>query len=182
MRLFKILILFLLIQFNSAFAQEYKDIEQDISDSVITAKITAKITSRYNLNPLKISVSTNKGVVTLKGNVEKAEAFFDVVKLTKETKGVKEVDTEDLEIGHMNTAFTDAYITAKVQTQILKSKLLDDDTIPLVGINATTSNGVVTLTGSVKNQESMLILLKRISEINGVKQVVSNLIVKDDNE
>lgn len=175
-------LMLLLTIFAPLFAQDLKVLEQDLSDSVITTKITAKITSRHNLNPLKITVNTHDGIVKLKGNVEKAQAFFDVVKLAKETKGVKHVDTDELEIGHINTAYTDTYITAKVQAQILRAKLFEDDSIPLVGINATTENGIVTLTGSVKNQDSILTILKYISQIGGVKQVASNLLVKDNDE
>lgn len=180
MRLIKILsISILLMFFNIAIAQDFKDLEHDLNDSVITTKITAKITRSIKLNPLKISVSTHDGIVKLAGSVENATAFFEVIKIVKETTGVKYVNSDELEIKHMNTVFTDVYITAKVQSAILAAKLLDDETIPLVGINAITENGVVTLTGELENKESILTLLKHISHIHGVKQVISNLTAKE---
>ena len=153
-------------------------IETKLSDSVITTKLEAKFTNSTRLNPLKISISTRQGRVTLKGFVKDKEAFVDALRLTKATKGVVSVDTDELEIKQVNTSLTDAYITAKVEATILKAKVLDDESIPLVGINATTKNGVVTLSGEVKRQASIGIIIKRTCAINGVKRVISKLIVR----
>lgn len=180
MRLIKVLLIVLFLLFSNILkAQDLKELEQDLNDSVITTKITAKITRNFKLNPLKISVSTVDGIVELSGSVEDANAFFEVIRLVKETKGVKHVNTDELQIKHVNTKFTDIYLTAKVQAQILTAKLLDDESIPLVGINATTENGIVTLTGEIENKKALLVILKRISRIHGVKQVVSNLIIRE---
>lgn len=156
-------------------AADLKDFEQELSDSVITTKITAKITNNKNLNPLKLSVSTLDGVVTLKGYVKDKKAFVDALRIATTTKGVKTVDTDQLDIKRVNTVFTDAYITAKVEAAVLKAKVLDDESIPLVGINAATTNGVVTLSGNVKKSASIIAILKRVNAIKGVKKIVSEL-------
>ncbi|KTD23327.1 osmotically inducible protein Y [Legionella londiniensis] len=161
-------------------AADLKHLEQQFSDSFITAKITAKFTESKNLNPLKISVSTDKGVVHLHGHVKNKEAFVEALRLAVSTKGVKCVDTEDLHIKRVNTLFTDAYITAKVEAAVLKAKVLDDESIPLVGINATTTNGIVTLSGRVKNKQSIAFIIKRVSAVRGVKKVIAHLDVKSD--
>ncbi len=157
---------------------DLKKFEEKISDSVITTKIEAKFTKSTRLNPLKISIVTHNGRVTLSGFVRNKEAFIDALRLTKATKGVVSVDTEQLEIKQVNTTLTDAYITAKVETTILKAKVLDDESIPLVGINATTKDGVVTLSGQVRHQTSISIIIKRVCAINGVKRVISKLVVR----
>ena len=154
---------------------DLKHIEQEVSDSVITAKITAKITKNKNLNPLKISVSTLNGTVTLNGYVKDKQAFVDALRLTVATQGVKVVNTDNLEIRRVNTAFTDTYITAKVEAAVLTAKVLDDESIPLVGINAKTTNGVVTLSGDVKNGTSIMAILNRVNAVQGVKKIVSTL-------
>jgi hyperosmotically inducible protein len=160
---------------NLASAANLKKFEQELSDSVITTKITTKFTKDKNINPLKISVTTEHGLVTLKGHVRDKEAFVNALRLTKTTKGVKAVDADELEIKQVNTTFTDAYITAKVEAAVLKAKVLDDESIPLVGINATTSNGVVTLSGELKRSDAIPSLLKRTLAVRGVKQVISKL-------
>ena len=166
---------FLLIQGN---ASSFKEMEQHVSDSIITTKITTKFTQSVLLNPLKISVSTKQGTVTLTGYVKDKEAFVTALRLTKSTKGVLAVNSAHLDIKRVNTAFTDAYITTKVEAAVLEAKVFDDESIPLVGINATTTNGMVTLTGEVKQNKSITAILKRAYAVRGVKKIISSLHVK----
>ncbi|STX27804.1 osmotically inducible protein Y [Legionella beliardensis] len=178
MQFLKNLILVLLVvgAVNTGYTEpNLKEIEQTISDSLITTKITAKFTKDSDLNPLKISVSTENGVVKLSGYVKNNEAFVKALRLANSTKGVVSIDVEDLEIKQVNTALTDTYITAKVEAAVLKAKVLDDESIPLVGINATTINGIVTLSGQVKSNKSIAAIIKRVAAIRGVKKVITHL-------
>lgn len=159
-------------------ANHLKTIEQTLSDSVITTKITTKFTHNRDLNPLKISVSTQQGNVKLKGHVKNKEAFVEALRLTKNTKGVQTIDTEDLIIKPVNTAITDTYITAKIEAAVLKAKVFDDESIPLVGIKASTVNGTVTLSGLVKSNQSILAIIKWANKVRGVKKIISNLEVQ----
>ena len=152
-----------------------KEIEQTLGDSVITTKITAKFTKDRDLNPLKISVSTKNGTVALKGHVKNGAAFVKALRLAKNTQGVKSVETDDLIIKPVNTAITDAYITAKVEAAVLKAKVFDDESIPLVGINAQTTNGTVILSGKVKSNQSILAIVKWTNKVQGVKKIISHL-------
>lgn len=161
-------------------ASNLKEIEQDISDSLITTKITARFTENTNINPLKISVSTTGGIVQLKGYVRDKQAFVDALRIAKTTPGVKSVRANNLYIKQVNTAFTDAFITAKVETAVLKAKVLDDESIPLVGINATTTNGVVTLSGHVSSAQAIASIIKRVNAIRGVKKIITLLEIKDN--
>lgn len=169
------LLTFFVFFISQLHAADLKNIEQELSDSVITTKITAKYTKNKNLNPLKILVSTDDGVVKLTGHVKDKQAFVDALRLAHKTKGVKSVDTDNLIIKPVNTGLTDAYITAKVETAVLKAKVLDDESIPLAGINAKTNNGTVTLSGNVKSNASIIAILKRVNAINGVKKIISYL-------
>lgn len=155
-----------------------KGLKQELNDSVITTKITAKFTKDKNLNPLKISVSTKNGIVTLQGHVKNKQAFVDALKLAKNTKGVRSLNANNLIIKEVNTSFTDTYITTKVEAAILKAKVFEDESIPLVGINASTKNGTVFLSGNVKNQKSITVILKRVAHVQGVKHVISKLKIR----
>lgn len=159
---------------------KFKDIEQTLTDTVITTKITAKFAENKDLNPLKIRVSTHDGVVILKGHVSDKKAYVKALRIVKDTDGVKTVDIENLLIQPVNTALTDAYITAKVETAVLKAKVFDDESIPLVGINAKTVNGTVTLSGNVKSTKAALAIIKRVNNIRGVKKIISHLQVQPD--
>ncbi len=178
--LYLVLATFLACSITVTQAANIQILEQEISDSLITTKITAKFAENKNLNPLKISISTEDGNVKLSGYVKNKEAFVDALRLAKSTKGVTAVNTDTLDIKLVNTAFTDTYITAKVEAAVLKAKVLDDESIPLVGINAATTNGVVKLTGNVKNNKSIAAILKRVNAVRGVKKIISALEVKQD--
>lgn len=156
-------------------APSLKVAHQELRDSVITAKIDAKLAKHRKMNPLKLHVSTTQGIVSLKGAVPDKNTLVEVLRLVKQTKGVKGINIEHLKTQVVNTAVTDTYITAKVEAAILKAKVLDDESIPLVGINARTENGKVTLSGVVKHQHSIAYIVKRVSEVRGVKSVLSNI-------
>lgn len=175
----RILHLFIIMAFciNSAHATHVKN-KPDYSDAGITAKITAQFAKKTTLTPSKISVSTQQGLVKLSGEVKDKQVLIDAFWIARTTKGVKLVDIDDLEIKHVNTTLSDAYITAKVETAVLKAKILDDESIPLVGINATTANGIVTLSGEVKKNKSITAILKRANAVQGVKKIISSLYVK----
>lgn len=175
-----ILTTLLVVFISQLHAADLKKMEQDISDSVITAKITAVFTEKKNLNPLKVSASTDHGVVTLRGYVKDKNAFIDALRIAKSTKGVKAVHADKLNIKKVNTVFTDAFITAKVETAVLTAKVLDDESIPLVGIKATTTNGVVTLSGEVNSALSIASIIKRVNAIPAVKKIITNLKIKDN--
>ncbi|MDI1352927.1 MAG: BON domain-containing protein [bacterium] len=178
-KLYYFITIFSVFFITSLHAQDLKAIEQNISDSVITTKITAQFAESKHLNPLKISVTTSQGIVSLHGFVGDKQAYIDALRIVKNTAGVKAVNDQNLAIKKVNTAFTDAFITAKVETAVLKAKVLEDESIPLVGINAHTVNGVVTLSGTVKNPKSVAAIIKYTNSIPGVKKIITNLEVQE---
>lgn len=180
LRYFIIMVSVFYLSFASA-APELQVVEQKISDSVISTKISAKLTKKGLINPLKMQFSTKQGVVTLRGYVKDKQAFVDVLRIVKTTKGVKAVDTEALFVKPINTPITDAYITAKVEAAILRAKVFDDESIPLVGIQAKTNNGKVVLSGMVKKSSSISFIVKRVHAVRGVKAVESHLTVLASN-
>jgi len=161
--------------FSASYAADMTQVERKIGDSLVTTWVTAKYTKSTTLNPLKIHVSTREGVVHLRGTVNNKDSFMEALRLAKSTKGVRSVNADELEIRSVNTPFTDAYITAKVEAAVLKAKVLDDESIPLVGINAKTVNGVVTLTGVLPSEKALLAIVRRVSKVRGVKEVILKL-------
>ena len=173
-----ILSLTLVAFIHQAQATNLKSAGKPSADAVITSKIMTEYTRKTTLDPSKISVLTQQGVVKLSGEVKDKQTFVDAYWLARTTRGVKMVDVDDLDIKHVNTTLSDAYITAKIETSVLKAKILDDESIPLVGINASTANGIVTLTGEVKRSQSINAILKRANAVHGVKKIISSLRVK----
>ncbi|OGV36602.1 MAG: ornithine racemase [Legionellales bacterium RIFCSPHIGHO2_12_FULL_35_11] len=173
------IVFFMLLAIQTKVFANITQVKQEISDSLITTVIKGKITKDKDLNPLNISVTTNNGEVVLSGYVNDKASFVKTLKTATSTKGVKSIDASDLEIKRVNTSFTDAYITTKFEAAVLEAKVIDDESIPLVGINATTVNGVVTVSGTVKSSKSIAAILKRAHNIRGVKKIISNLEVKE---
>ncbi|OGV27301.1 MAG: hypothetical protein A3F18_06750 [Legionellales bacterium RIFCSPHIGHO2_12_FULL_37_14] len=176
MYLVKIILLsFLCVGISLAKPPEMKEVKQKLDDTVITTKINASLAKNGAMNPFKLHVSTKEGVVRLAGTVKDKKMFVEVLKLVRATKGVRKVNINSLKIQEVNMPITDAYITAKVETAVLKAKVFDDESIPLVGINAHTVNGKVVLSGFVKQNKSIPIIVKRVAKIHGVKKVESQL-------
>ena len=64
---------------------------EQVDDGVIVTKVKAKLAADGDINPFNIDVDTNNGVVTLQGQVAKAEARTKAEDHAKSTEGVKRV-------------------------------------------------------------------------------------------
>jgi osmotically-inducible protein OsmY len=62
-----------------------------VDDAAITATVKAKLAADGDINPFNIDVDTNSGVVTLLGQVAKAEARSKAEEHARDTDGVKRV-------------------------------------------------------------------------------------------
>lgn len=160
-------------------ASDLEDLQQTWSDTVITTKIKTAFAQNPHLNPLKISVKTHNGVVVLRGHAKNNAAFVAALRIVANTNDVRAINTSQFEIKSVNSSFKDAYITAQIEAAVLEAKVFEDESIPLVGIKATTANGVVTLSGAVKSEHSITVLLKRIHHIQGVARIKSQLKIEE---
>lgn len=75
-----------------------KEVGSDLSDAGITTKIKAQLAADSQVKATEISVSTENGVVSLKGSVASAGALDRARSIARKTNGVKRVDTDDLKI------------------------------------------------------------------------------------
>ncbi len=74
--------------------------ERAVSDSWITTKVKSELLANSVSKGFKVSVTTKRGAVALKGKLPNADAV-EVVKMTAEkVKGVKSVDTSGLVVGN----------------------------------------------------------------------------------
>ncbi len=71
----------------------------------------------------------------------------------------------------------DATANARV-TATIKTKLLADSGLSALKINVDTADGVVTLSGTVRSVEDVARAMQVAMEVDGVRQVVSTLLVK----
>jgi osmotically-inducible protein OsmY len=119
-------------------------------------------------------------VVTLTGTVDTAAARTRAAQLARETDGVRNVvdnlvvrpAVPDMSstVDNATGAITDAGLTSAVKT-----KLLADTSVSGLAINVDTSNGVVTLTGTVPTAAAKERALQLARETSGVKSVTDQL-------
>jgi|SRR5579885_733278 len=150
-----------------------------ISDTDITAKVKLKLAGEKGLKGSDISVTTTNAVVTLTGTAASSDAKDEAERLTKEVKGVKDVDDElktpsSSETGAKTKAVasdvkhevSDSWITTKV-----KSELLADSLTKGFDIKVVTTKGVVVLSGKLPNEDAVKRSKEIAEKVDGVKSV-----------
>jgi hyperosmotically inducible protein len=157
------------------------------------AWITAKVQSKYFLDDTvkgrDINVDTRGGVVTLNGKVSSDAERNQAIALARNTDGVTDVKDElnidatavanpgkDVEpVQHLprpNQVDNDSWITTKI-----RSRMFIDPNVKNMNVDVTTSNGVVTLTGQVKDQSAKTAAEAIAKQIDGVKRVNNQLTI-----
>lgn len=159
-----------------------------VEDATITARVKSKLLWNRNTNGLDINVTTEKGVVTLKGKAASDAQKDLAVQLAKNTPGVKRVNGElkvvpetgkEKEKGEMGTLkkmeskAEDAWITTKVKSMLIFSNETEG-----ADIDVDTDSRVVTLKGTVVSEAQKEIILKMVSDVVDVKEVRSKLAVE----
>ena len=174
------------------------------TDAGITTNIKSKMAADDTVKAYQLDVDTSNGVVTLSGDVDSSLAKARAVTIAQNTDGVRNVvdeitvtetaptgglldDRDDVArddadndrepdnaaergLDRAGVAAGDAAITAAV-----KSKFLADSAVSGLKIDVDTSNGIVTLTGSVSSraEADRAVTMARATE--GVTRVVNNL-------
>ena len=150
-----------------------------ISDTDITAKVKLKLAGVKGLKGSDVDVTTTNAVVTLTGTATTSDAKDEAERLTKEVKGVKDVDNElktpsSSETGAKTKAVasdvkhevSDSWITTKV-----KSELLADSLTKGFDIKVVTTKGVVVLSGKLPNEDAVKRSKEIAEKVDGVKSV-----------
>jgi hyperosmotically inducible protein len=147
---------------------------EELDDATITTKIEAKMAGDPDVSAFNVDVDTNEGVVRLSGTVERPEAKAEAEKLARETEGVRQV-INDIKVGDrsMGDRLSDTAITTKV-----KAKITGDPELNPFNINVDTKDGVVTLRGTVKSEDSKDEAEQLAKDTEGVRSVQNMLEVE----
>jgi len=150
--------------------------ETQIDDATIGTAVKAKITADPELNPFEIDVDVDEGMVRLSGVVESASDRTEAERLARNTDGVRGV-RNDLTVGDKTAGetVTDAVITTKVE-----AKLAADTEVSAANVDVDTSQGVVTLSGTVKTDTARAEAEKLARGTDGVKRVRNLLKVRSE--
>jgi osmotically-inducible protein OsmY len=150
------------------------------SDTWISMKVKAALLYRRNVSGTKTEVYVKDGVVTLKG-VAANQAQKDLTtEYAKDIDGVKSVQNEIIVSASLQTRgettgekIDDASITAQV-----KGSLLSHRSTSMLSTKVSTTDGVVTVSGTAKNEAEKALVTKLVTDINGVQSVVNNMTIE----
>jgi osmotically-inducible protein OsmY len=171
------------------------------SPAWITTKIQSQFYVNPELKPWRIDVDTSPaGVVTLRGAVDSEDDRAEAVRIARSTEGVSRVNDQlrvelqaaattgtgasvreegreardDLRQGAQQAVDTieDGWITVKIQ-----SKYFVDDDVRARNIDVDTTDGMVTLKGSVASEGERQQAVAIAKSTDGVKMVHDNLVV-----
>lgn len=154
-----------------------KKVDNYMDDSGITAKVKTALVDEKAIKSTDISVTTEKGVVTLSGFVATQAQAEQAVSVTGRVEGVKSV-SDKLHVKDEATQSVKSYAGDTATTSELKAKLLADDIVPSRNVKVETTDGVVQLSGEVKTQAQSDRAESIAKAIDGVKSVKNDLAVK----
>ncbi|RKQ40008.1 molecular chaperone OsmY [Enterobacter sp. R1(2018)] len=148
-----------------------------MDDSSITAKVKAALVDDENIKSTDISVKTDKKVVTLSGFVESQAQAEQAVSIAKGVEGVSSV-SDKLHVRDGKDKSVSGYAGDTATTSEIKAKLLADDIVPSRNVKVETTDGVVQLSGHVKNNAQSERAESIAKAVDGVKSVKNDLKVQ----
>ena len=149
---------------------------EQFDDATISTKIESKLAADPEVSAFNVDVDTINGIVTLRGEVEKASARTEAYELALNTKGVQEVRNEIRVVSPAeedDEELSDGWITTKV-----KAKITADPQLNPFNIDVDTEDGVVILSGIVESEESRQEAEKLARDTKGVVDVDNHLEVE----
>jgi hyperosmotically inducible periplasmic protein len=149
------------------------------SDTWISVKVKSALLYRRNVSGTKTEVYVTDGVVTLKGEAANQAQKDLTTEYAKDIVGVKSVSNEMTVSKIVNKPgetvgekIDDASITAEV-----KGSLLSHRSTSMLSTKVSTTDGVVTVSGTAKNEAEKALVTKLATDINGVQSVVNNMTI-----
>ncbi|OGS02636.1 MAG: hypothetical protein A2251_00475 [Elusimicrobia bacterium RIFOXYA2_FULL_47_53] len=149
------------------------------SDKWISMNVMSALLFHHNVNAFKTNVNVYNGVVTLKGEAASLAQKELTGEYAADVFGVKEVKNE---MTYLNNSLertpAEKIDDASITAQVILALLTHRSTSAIKTI-VQTKNGVVTLTGSAKNDAEKKLVGKLANDIRGVAMVVNKMAVDD---
>lgn len=160
---------------------------RSVEDASITARVKSQLLWNRATSGTAVNVTTESGVVTLEGRVDSDAERALVRKVVRNTEGVRSVN-DRMEVKGATSASSDGQVspseavsdlTSNVSdtwvTTKVKSALLYSSDVEGTDINVDTDAGIVTLSGTVDNEQEMARAIEIVEGIIGVKGVQTEL-------
>lgn len=167
---------------------EAKKESMKVSDDQLKTRVTAALESDETLQGDEIRVkSVNAGIVLLEGDARTLSDHRRAIEVAAGVKGTKRVESsidspDELADGEIWRKGGDDQAKAKGSTagdmwitSAAKVRLMADSDTPALDINVDTSDGVVTLFGTVPSERSKRTAADLVRKVNGVQSVNNEL-------
>lgn len=148
---------------------------QQIDDATLTARVKTKLAADPQVNPFNIDVDTTNGVVTLRGRVRDDETRAEAEKLAQDTSGVRAVHNE-ITVGERKTMgerVSDTLLVTEIE-----GRLAVDSLVNPFNIDVSAQDGVVILTGVVRDEATRLRAAEIAGKVDGVVRVRNEIEVR----
>lgn len=149
------------------------------SDDRIQFNVKSTLLLHRSVSAFKTRVAVTNGVVTLTGTAASQAQKELTTEYVQDVEGVKEVKNLMTVLPEppprsLGEIVDDASITAQV-----KATLLTHKSTSALKTKVNTKDGMVTVTGEAKNQAEKDLVTKLAKDIQGVKDIVNNMTVKE---
>lgn len=146
---------------------------KDTGDAWVTAKAKIALYADSRVSGTSVTVDTKRGVVTLRGKVDSAEAKAAADESVKAVEGVKEIKNQLQIVAPARREMVDAkddYIKDRVEKMISKDSHLKE-----AKIDVRSDSGVVMLTGKAPDWMASARASELARKVDGVKSVKNSL-------
>jgi hyperosmotically inducible protein len=145
-----------------------------IEDSALTIEVKAKLVSESDI-PKTISVTTNDGVVSLKGSVDTDLQAHRAVEVASSVEGVIDVVDAELKVKGSKSLLSDAIITAKVKGKI-RRLFVNKQIAAGYDLHVETTDQIVHIFGKVARSadiDTVVAIAKEVKEVKSVKTSIT---------
>ncbi|MFA5256767.1 MAG: BON domain-containing protein [Opitutales bacterium] len=157
-----------------------KEAAPEYSDSWLIVKINTILLFHRNVSASDTKIFVAKGVVTLRGTASSSAQKELTTEYAKDIDGVKSVSNEMTVVQAptkpettMGEKIDDASITAQVKVALALHR-----STSAFKTSVSTTDGVVTIGGTVKNDAEKSLVAKLVNDVKGVTSIVNNITVE----
>ena len=150
------------------------------SDAWISERVRNTLLFHRSVSYENTDVTVKDGDVTLRGTATSEAQKQLTTEYAKDVSGVKDVDnkmTIAKSTSKSHRSLGDRVDDASITTQVHMSLLFHHGT-DMFDTKVSTHEGVVTLSGSAKNQAEIDLATKRCNDVHGVKSVINKMTIE----
>ncbi len=155
--------------------------ERGVGGAFTDTKIQADISGMYLNQGFEmfhdITVTVHEGRVDLTGKVKKPEEQVEAVRLAWQAAGVRQV-IDDIQVTDQSSLI-DYGRDVRIATT-LRGQLLFDGSIRNINYSVDVVNATIYIMGIAQDQAELDRVIAHARDINGVKKVINNVILKND--